>query len=164
MTLKELYQVAPTAFIFVRGAKGVEEYKGGAGGDRIVKKVTPTEYPMFKQVLEVELEQATEQAPARPFTVADLLKQSICVDVYDNVCEELAIAFDGPLTLTIDGFAKFSGALNFPVELRDGVAIVDVDGPEGLWQKRLKIVKELFEAAAGYCTTKEWDEWFIWEG
>lgn len=164
MTLKELYQVAPTAFVYVRGAKGVEEYKGGAGGDRIVKKVTPTEYPMFKQVLEVELEQATEQDPAQPFTVADLLKQEISIDVWDNVCEELGIAFDGPLTLTVQGFAKFAAALELPVEFHDGIAVVDVDGPEGIWQKKLKAAKGLFEAAAGYCTPKEWDEWFVQEG
>lgn len=32
--------------------------------------------------------------------VRDFIKQSIDVDVYDDVCEELAIAFCGPMELT----------------------------------------------------------------
>ena len=35
--------------------------------------------------------------------VKDLLEMEISVDVYDNVCDELAIAFEGPMELTEAG-------------------------------------------------------------
>lgn len=95
-------------------------------------------------------------------TVGKLMKEEIDVDVYDDVCEELAIAFCGPVKLTTEGFEKFKECLDYPVAYypEDGFAIVKVDAPEGIWQKRLKIVKELFDAMAGYCACSDYDKWF----
>ena len=96
--------------------------------------------------------------------VKDLIAQEVCIDVYDNVCEELGIAFDGPLVLTDAGMQKFSEVLYYEVSLVNSGpymnAIVDVDGPEGVWQKRLRKAKRFFDAAAGYCTVEEYEAWF----
>ena len=92
--------------------------------------------------------------------VKDLIEQEIVIDVYDDVCEELGIAFCGPLVLTEQGKQKFSEALGYDVILRDGVCIVEVDAPEGIWQHRLDKAKEFFEAAAGYCADSDYHKWF----
>ncbi|MGM9598709.1 MAG: hypothetical protein ACI3VY_02180 [Faecousia sp.] len=92
--------------------------------------------------------------------VRDLIEQSIDIDVYDDVCEELGIAFCGPLKLTEEGEKEFSEALDYEVELNSNYAIVSVDAPEGEWQKRLKKAKKFFYAAAGYCDADDYDRWF----
>ena len=97
--------------------------------------------------------------------VKDLIEQEISVDVYDDVCEELAIAFDGPLVLTEAGMQKFSDVLEYSVELVSSGgncmnAIVDVNGPDGVWQKRLRKAKRFFDAAAGYCADEDYKKWF----
>ena len=85
------------------------------------------------------------------------------VDVYDNVCEELAIAYCGE-KLTGEGKKHFAEVLEYDIEFfgseRCPVVVVDVDGEEGEWQKKLAKAKELFYGAAGYCTVKEYDKWF----
>lgn len=93
-------------------------------------------------------------------TVEELLGMEIDVDVYDNVCEELAIAFCGPVELTDAGRERFADALTLHVELTSACAIVDVDGEDGVWQKKLGAAKRLFNAAAGYCSTTSYDRWF----
>lgn len=93
-------------------------------------------------------------------TVEDLLGMEIDADVYDNVCEELAIAFCGPMELTDEGREHFADALTLPVELTSECALVDVDGPEGEWQKKLRAAKRLFGAAAGFCSKTSYDRWF----
>ena len=98
-------------------------------------------------------------------TVRDLIGQNIDIDVYDNVCEELVIAFCGPLTLTPEGAEKFEDVMDYGIILENPgspcmIALVDVDGPDGAWQKRLRKAKEFFEAAAGYCTEAEYSRWF----
>lgn len=95
--------------------------------------------------------------------VKDLLKKDIDIDVYDNVCEELGIAFCGPQELTEEGRKHFGRALNLDVELTDKCAIVDVDGPEGEWQKNLRQAKLLFASIAGYCSVENWNKWFVWQ-
>ena len=99
-------------------------------------------------------------------TVRELLTKELDIDVYDNVCEELGIAFCGPQSLTDDGEAHFAEALNFDVEVIEPneaihqyswVGIVDVDGEEGEWQKKLAIAKELFHTLAGYCSVSEFE-------
>ena len=95
--------------------------------------------------------------------VKDLLGQSVCMDVYDNVCEELAIAFDGPQKLTEEGKNHFAEVLEYEVMLKyngaDTVAIVDVD--EDDWEDRLERARELFEGMAGYCSMEDYDKWFV---
>lgn len=100
--------------------------------------------------------------------VKDLLEQEISVDVYDDVCEELAIAFDGPQKLTDAGKRKFSEVLDYPVSLvRSGHflnAIVQIDdAKDAVWERRLRKAKEFFEAAAGYCACDDYDKWFLQE-
>lgn len=93
--------------------------------------------------------------------VKDLLKMEISIDVYDNVCEELAIAFEGPMELTEAGKEKFAEVLEYDVSVDDGVAIVDVDDEnESEFERKLAMAKELFESMAGWCTMDEGKEWF----
>ena len=95
-------------------------------------------------------------------TVRELLKEETDIDVYDNVCEDLAIAFCGPMELTEAGLHRFGGCLDYEVniDIDNGCAIVDVDGAEGIWQKKLRLVKDLFDAMAGYCACSDYDKWF----
>ena len=97
--------------------------------------------------------------------VKDILEQEICIDVYDNVCEELGIAFDGPMELTEVGREKFAEVLEYDVQLHyngaDTVAIVDVDDKDDdEFERKLAAAKELFESMAGFCTVDEWKLWF----
>ncbi len=96
--------------------------------------------------------------------VKDLIAQEVDIDVYDDVCEELGIAFCGPMTLTPEGQDKFAEVLEYDVELHndggDVTAIVKVDAPGDEWKHRLALAKEFFEGAAGYCTCEEYDKWF----
>ena len=102
--------------------------------------------------------------------VEDLLKRDISVDVYDDVCEELAVVFEGAVTLTPEGRAHFAEALTYDCELitsyRGGVpyelVTVMIDGNDGdAWEGRLKKAKELFYSLAGYCPADDFDAWFI---
>ena len=58
MTVKELWNVSPQCFVFVKSADGkVKEYEGNAdeNGAKEVKDILATRYPMYKNVLEVKL-------------------------------------------------------------------------------------------------------------
>lgn len=96
-------------------------------------------------------------------TIRDLLLMDVDIDVYDNVCESLAIAFCGPMNLTEEGKEHFKDVLDLPVIIYtdNNVAIVDVDDVEGVWQKKLKGAKELFHALAGFCPISDWHKWFV---
>lgn len=96
-------------------------------------------------------------------TIRDLLLMDVDIDVYDNVCESLAIAFCGPMNLTEEGKEHFKDVLDLPVIIYtdNNVAIVDVDDSEGVWQKKLKGAKELFYALAGFCPISDWHKWFV---
>lgn len=98
-------------------------------------------------------------------TVKDLIEQEIDVDVYDDVCEELGIAFCGPLVLTEAGKEKFAEVLTYPVEWEDDTVIVSIDdNDEKTWKRRLKKAIEFFEAAAGYCAADDYEKWFMEDG
>lgn len=92
--------------------------------------------------------------------VRDLIAQEIDIDVYDDVCEELGIAFCGPMELTEAGSAEFADVLEYGIELTDRCAIVNVDVAEGEWQKRLSRAKKFFHSAAGYCPEEDYNRWF----
>lgn len=168
MKLKDLWFVSPQAFVFIvtRDANfnktSSREYHGsGPDGDREIVRVLPTRYPMYKNVLEVELAHAANDEPEKhELTVRDLLKMDIDIDVFDNVCESLSIAFVGPVVLTPAGQQAFANVLDLPVHFTNGYAVVDVDGPEGVWQRRLNLAKRLFESAAGWCSEADYDRWF----
>ena len=85
------------------------------------------------------------------------------VDVYDNVCEEIGIAYcAGSPVLTKDGEEHFKDVLDYDIKVDENccIAIIDVDGEEGVWQKKLKKAKEFFYAQAGYCAWDDYEKWF----
>ena len=99
--------------------------------------------------------------------VSDLIQQEIDIDVYDDVCEELGIAFCGPLILTEEGGKEFSDVMEYEVEINPHsygnlpAAIVLIDDPDdAVWEKRLRRAKLFFESAAGYCSCTDFDRWF----
>lgn len=98
--------------------------------------------------------------------VRDLLPQEIDIDVYDDVCEELAIAFCGPLKLTKEGEREFAEVLDYEIELATEAygltcAVVHVDDTdEKVWKRKLRKAKNFFYAAAGYCDCDDYDRWF----
>ena len=94
-------------------------------------------------------------------TVKDLIAQEIDIDCYDDVCEELGIAFCGPMQLTEAGMAKFAEVLTYPVTIDDDCAIIHIDDVEGKWQKKLRKAIEFFYSLAGYCACDDYDNWFI---
>lgn len=98
--------------------------------------------------------------------IKELLGMDIDVDVVDNVCEELGIAFIGPVYLTEAGKQKFADVLEFDVyfgeDEESDIVTVDVDDEdETVFERKLAMAKKLFESAAGWCTMDEWNEWFI---
>lgn len=101
-------------------------------------------------------------------TIRDLIQMEIDIDVYDDVCEELGIAFVGPLKLTEEGEKEFSEVMGYEVDINPKsygglpAAIVKIDDPdEAVWEARLEKAKHFFESAAGYCACDDYDRWFI---
>ena len=97
-------------------------------------------------------------------TVRDLLEMDVSVDVYDNVVEDIAIAFEGPVRLTSEGETYFNYVLDCDVEFPgegESVAIIDIDTPD--WANKLEIAKELFRSMAGFCSCSDYDRWFLTE-
>lgn len=94
--------------------------------------------------------------------VKELLEQEIDIDVYDNVCEELCIAFVGPLYLTQEGQKEFSDVLELNVKLDKDMksAQIKVNGQTDKWLKTLRHAERFFSAAAGYCSEENYDKWF----
>lgn len=96
--------------------------------------------------------------------IRDFLFLSYDVDVYDDATEELGIAFCGPIALTEEGKKHFAIALSLPIHIDESgeFATVHVDhtGSPRPWQENLQAAKELFEAAAGYCSETDYNTWF----
>lgn len=90
--------------------------------------------------------------------IKDLIKMNIDTDVYDDVCEELAIAFVGPLSLTEEGQKKFADVLDYDVDFDNEVTIVKIDSDD--WEDKLEKAKEFFHAAAGFCPEEDYKKWF----
>ena len=104
-------------------------------------------------------------------TVRDLMRIMDDIDVYDDVCEELGIAFCNPFDddevhdwneyLTERGMKQFADVLDYPMEIIFGNAIVCVDDSDDkVWKTRLRRAKRFFYAAAGYCSCEDYDNWF----
>lgn len=98
-------------------------------------------------------------------TIRDLVKMEIDIDVYDNVCEELGIAFCGPMIITEEGEKEFADVLDYTIEIindhlvdESSVAIVDIDCAE--WEKKLKRAKKFFYSIAGYVDDELFKKWF----
>lgn len=98
--------------------------------------------------------------------IREFIKIERDIDVYDDVCESLAIAFCGPLELTAEGEKEFAEVMGYDIEVIPGEetwsgldhAIVHVDGEN--WKKKLRRAKEFFESMAGYCAADDYDKWF----
>ena len=100
-------------------------------------------------------------------TLREFVQQDVDIDVYDDVCEELGIAFVGPQEFTEDGMKEFEDIMDFDVEINEHsyfgypAAIVHVDDEdEKVWKHRIKRIKLFFESAAGYCSVEEYEKWF----
>lgn len=88
------------------------------------------------------------------------------IDVCDNYCEELGIAYCGE-KLTEEGKNHFAEALELEVAHFDNeVLVVKVD-EKGIVadeaEHRLEIARDLFESIAGTCAAEDWDKWFTEE-
>lgn len=97
--------------------------------------------------------------------VREFIKKEIEIDVYDDVCEDLGIAFCGPLELTEAGKNYFAETLKYDIEILPapagygyGCAIVKVDGKN--WRHKLRNAKEFFDSAAGMCAWDDYEKWF----
>lgn len=100
-------------------------------------------------------------------TIRDLIQQEIDIDVYDDVCEELSIAFCGPQEFTDDGRREFEDIMDYTVEINPhsygGIqaAIICIDDPdEAVLKHKLNRVKKFFYSAAGYCSVENYEKWF----
>lgn len=98
-------------------------------------------------------------------TVREFMRLEVDVDVCDNVTDDgLYISFCGPQKLTEAGAKHFARALDLPITLyrdEDGYAesaVVDVDGEK--WRGNLRAACDLFESAAGYCSSDDYDKYF----
>lgn len=101
-------------------------------------------------------------------TIRDLINQDIDIDVYDDVCEELGIAFCGPQELTEEGKREFEDIMDYEVVINPKsygglpAAIICIDDEEdAVWKHRLKRAKTFFYSAAGYCSVSDYEKWFI---
>lgn len=109
--------------------------------------------------------------------VRDLLLFDADIDAYDDVCEELSIAFCNPFDddevhewseyLTEYGMEKFGEVLDYPMHINPydcgyamPCAIIHVDDEEGVWQKKLRKAKSFFYACAGYIACDEYEKLF----
>lgn len=99
----------------------------------------------------------------KTMTIREFMESNTDIDVYDNVCEELGIAFCPPIYLTDKGMDKFGRLLDSKIEVCEdacsATVIVD-DEPNWDWEDKLQAMKEFFYAMAGYCADTDYDEWF----
>lgn len=118
-----------------------------------------------------------ERLVGQKLTVRDLMRVMDDIDVYDDVCEELGIAFCNPFDddeqhdwneyLTERGMKQFADVLDYPIEIFEGCvggcayAIVKVDDDDdNVWRAKLIRAKRFFESAAGCCSCEDYDRWF----
>ena len=88
------------------------------------------------------------------------------IDVYDDVVEELGIAYCSGQTLTKAGWEHFSRIMDYEIEIYYGtgdwdfdIAVVKLNDYED-WEERLGYVSEFFHSAAGYCADTDYNKWF----
>lgn len=92
--------------------------------------------------------------------VRDFIEQEIDIDVYDDVCEVLGIAYCGPYCLTDAGEQEFKNVLDLDVSMSGGgypTAIVNCKDSVLLAEE----AAELFDSLAGFCKAEDFDKWFI---
>ncbi len=97
----------------------------------------------------------------------DFINQEIDIDVYDDVCDGIGIAFCGPQHLTEEGAKQFDDIMDLEVSINPcswgglPCAIVHIDDPcDHVWMKRQKRCELFFWACAGYIDCDIYDKWF----
>lgn len=89
--------------------------------------------------------------------VRDLLTIDIDIDVYDDYDERLGIAFCSGYTLTSIGEKVFEKALDLPISsIRNDVCIIHCETG-----KEASMARDFFESIAGYCSSSDFDKWFM---
>lgn len=93
--------------------------------------------------------------------VEEFITRDVDVDVTDDVCESLCIAFVGPLELTEEGKEHFADVLDYEIDLdeREGAATLILDNSK-FWKEKLRKATEFFQSAAGYCSEDDYNRWF----
>lgn len=95
--------------------------------------------------------------------IRDLLSTDVDIDITNNVTDDFAAAFVGPLKLTEDGEKEFADVLDYDVALSDGCAEIIVDRPDDdaiEWRQRWLKASRFFNSAAGYCSEEHFKQWF----
>lgn len=100
--------------------------------------------------------------------IREFIKMEIDIDVYDDVCEELGIAFCGPLELTEEGEKKFAEVMDYDIDVHidprrvyfDCAVVKCDDAEEKVWKRKLRKAKEFFDSAAGMCAWDDYEKWF----
>lgn len=99
----------------------------------------------------------------KTMTIREFMTSNMDIDVYDNVCEELGIAFCPPMYLTEEGIQEFGNLLDSKIEVCEdacsAVVIVD-DDPNWNWEDKLLAMKRFFYSMAGYCEDTDYNRWF----
>ena len=101
--------------------------------------------------------------------IKELLPMSIDIDCYDNVTEELGIAYCGPMELTEEGEKKFAEVMEYECEILHDpmgydVCIIKVDDDPNIpWRHKLCKARDFFLSVAGYCDADDYDKWFIYK-
>ena len=94
--------------------------------------------------------------------VRDLMKEEIDIDVYDDVCDALQIAFVGPAILTDEAEKDFADVLDLEVKLRNGY-MFDYEATYGLVKcgtvKMAERASKFFCMLAGYCSCETYDKY-----
>ena len=98
--------------------------------------------------------------------VREFIQLSEDFDVYDDVCEEIGIAFCGAQELTEAGMEHFAEVLDYDMELDISgsikTAVVHIDDDDDrVWKRRMKKAKEFFYGAAGYIEDSKYKKWFV---
>lgn len=99
--------------------------------------------------------------------IRDLLSTDVDIDITNNVTDDFAAAFVGPLKLTEDGEKEFADVLDYDVVLSDGCAEIIVHRPDDdalnniiEWRMRWFKASRFFNSAAGYCSEEHFKRWF----
>lgn len=96
--------------------------------------------------------------------VKDLISKEIDIDIVEDVTDDFAIAFVGPIHLTVAGLKEFSDVLNYEVEVDEdnALATVMIDYPiDEVWEHRLSRMQDFFNAVAGFCSDANYKLWFV---
>lgn len=96
--------------------------------------------------------------------IREFIKMDIDIDVVDDYCEELYIAFCGPLGLTAAGETAWADVLDMDIDIThiggyNPIAVVLVEDSE----QKMQRAKDFFESVAGFCPASDWDKWFVFE-